>query len=472
MNASMIKQLDAAGAGIQEHRPANVEPGTRLLAEAYDTIDVGVLIHDDTRKILLFNKAMTKITGLPSGEAVGRDCRSFLAPALCEETCVMCNAAASGQHCGPANYEAQTISRDGTAYWVRINSFPFQYDGQRYFLVTLTDVTEMKHLEEQAGPSGNFCGIIGQSKAIKNVFEFIRSAAETDITVLICGETGTGKELAASAMRQQSLRRKGPFVKINCAALPEHLVESELFGHVKGAYTGAAADRIGRFEAASGGTILLDEIGEISMQLQAKLLRVLQEKEIERLGENKPRKVDVRILAATNRDLLREVREKRFREDLYFRLAGTVIRLPSLRERKEDIPLLVSHFLHHFCAKYGRNIKAISAGLMKAMMDHHWPGNIRELHNFMEAAVVMCKKNLLGMEGVPHGYFDSAATIFDPPHPNGGGEECAGHPGGLTERERILAALEMNRHKLSLTARSLGMSRTTFWRKLKALDIR
>lgn len=471
MNANMIKQLPVAGADRQEPRPAGAIPDTRFLAAAYDTIDVGVLIHDETRKVLLFNKAMTRITGISGEEAVGRDCRSFLTPALCEETCVMCSAAASGQPCGPANYEAQTISRDGTAYWVRINSFPFQYDGRPYFLVTLTDVTEMKNMEEQAGSSSNFCGIIGQSKAIKTVFEFIRSAAETDITVLICGETGTGKELIASAMRQQSMRKKGPFVKINCAALPEHLVESELFGHVKGAYTGAATDRVGRFEAASGGTILLDEIGEISLQLQAKLLRVLQEREIERLGENKPRKVDVRILAATNRDLLREVREKRFREDLYFRLAGTVIRLPSLRERKEDIPLLVSHFLHHFCAKYGRNIKAISADLMRAMMDHHWPGNIRELHNFMEAAVVMCKKNLLGLESVSRGYFDLKTSSFDSPLPAGEKEEPAS-PAGLSERERILAALETNRHKVSLTASSLGMSRTTFWRKLKALDIR
>ncbi len=468
----MIRLLAGAVPDTREtHIPA-AGADSRFLAAAFDTIDVGVLIHDETRKVLLFNRAMTKITGLPSEEAVGRDCRSFLTPALCEETCDMCSAAASGHPCGPANYEAQTISRDGTAYWVRINSFPFQYNGRPYYLVTLTDVTEMKQMEEQAGASNNFCGIIGHSKAIKTVFEFIRSAAETDITVLICGETGTGKELIASAMRQQSLRRKGPFVKINCAALPEHLVESELFGHVKGAYTGAAADRVGRFEAASGGTILLDEIGEISLPLQAKLLRVLQEKEIERLGENRPRTVDVRILAATNRDLLREVREKRFREDLYFRLAGTVIRLPSLRERKEDIPLLVSHFLRHFCAKYGRNIKAISADLMKAMMDHHWPGNIRELHNLMEAAVAMCRKNMLGMESVPGGYFDLHAGAFHASQTPGGDEEHAGPPSGLTEREWILAALETNRHKMSLTARSLGMSRTTFWRKLKALGIR
>ncbi|MBI5638482.1 MAG: sigma 54-interacting transcriptional regulator [Nitrospinae bacterium] len=468
----MIKPLAAAGADTQEFQTDGVGHDSRFLAAAFDTIDVGVLIHDEARKVLLFNRAMTRITGLSGAEAIGRDCRSFLTPALCEETCDMCHAAASERHCGPANYEAQTISRDGAAYWVRINSFPFQYGGRPYFLVTLTDVTEMKQMEEQAGPSSSFCGIIGQSKAIKTVFEFIRSAAETDITVLICGETGTGKELIAAAMRQQSLRRKGPFVRINCAALPEHLVESELFGHVKGAYTGAAADRIGRFEAASGGTILLDEIGEVSMQLQAKLLRVLQEKEIERIGENRPRKVDVRILAATNRDLVREVREKRFREDLYFRLAGTVIRLPSLRERKEDIPLLASHFLRHFCAKNGRNIKAISAELMKAMMDYRWPGNIRELHNVMEAGVVMCRKKMLGMESVPRGYFDSVATIFDPPHPDGGEEERAAPIGGLTERERILSALEINRHKVSLTARSLGMSRTTFWRKLKALGIR
>ncbi len=468
----MKERFAVAETYTQKHRIEDVGSESRFLASAFDTIDVGVLIHDEARKVVLFNRAMTRITGLSGEEAIGRDCHSFLTPTLCEESCDMCSAAASGRHCDRANYEAQTISRDGTTCWVRIDSFPFQYEGRSYFLVTLTDVTEMKRMEEQAGTSSSFCGIIGQSKAIKTVFEFIRSAAETDITVLIYGETGTGKELIASAMRQQSLRRKGPFVKINCAALPEHLVESELFGHVKGSYTGATADRIGRFEAASGGTILLDEIGELSVHLQAKLLRVLQEKEIERIGENTPRKVDVRILAATNRNLLNEVREKRFREDLYFRLAGTIIRLPSLRERKEDIPLLASHFLRHFCVKNGRNIKAISAELMKAMMDYRWPGNIRELHNFMETTVVMCRKNILGMESVPRGYFDSTTTIFDPPNPDGLEEEPARPPAGLTDRERILSALETNRHKLSLTAKSLGVSRTTFWRKLKALGIR
>ncbi|MBI3581905.1 MAG: sigma 54-interacting transcriptional regulator [Nitrospinae bacterium] len=468
----MIRQLSVVGGGAQEHRAEGVGSESRFLASAFDTIDVGILIHDEARRVVLFNRAMTRITGLSGPEAIGRDCRSFLTPALCEESCDMCVEAASGKHCGPANYEAQTISREGATCWVRINSFPFQYDGKPYFLVTLTDVTEMRQMEEQAGPANSFCGVIGQSKAIRTVFEFIRSAAETDVTVLIYGETGTGKELIASAFHQQSLRRKGPFVRINCAALPEHLVESELFGHVKGAYTGAAADRMGRFEAASGGTILLDEIGEMSPPLQAKLLRVLQEKEIERIGENRPRKVDVRILAATNRNLLNEVREKRFREDLYFRLAGTVIRLPSLRERREDIPLLASHFLRHFCAKNGRNIKAVSAELMKAMMEHGWPGNIRELHNFMETSVVMCRKGILGMESVPKGYFDSHSSVFDLPRPEGGEEERDGGLGVVTEKERMLFALETNRHKLSLTAKSLGISRTTLWRRLKALGIR
>lgn len=435
-----------------------------MLAAAFDSTDTGMLIHDGQKTILMFNNAMAEITGVPVDEAIGRDCRSFFDPVFCDRRCTLCKEAESNPS-GSFDQEAQAINRNGVSYWFRINCFPFTHGRRKYFLITLSDITEMKRITDQAGRSNSFFGIIGRSDAVRDVFEFARSVSESDLTVLITGETGVGKELVASAIREGSLRKNGPFIKVNCAALPEHLVESELFGHVRGAFTGASTGRIGRFEAASGGTIFLDEIGEISLQMQAKLLRALQEREIERLGEHRPRKVDIRIIAATNKDLAKEAREGRFREDLYFRLAAGVVHMPSLRERREDIPLLASHFLTRFSSQYNRGILGISAELMTAIMNHDWPGNVRELHNAIEAAVVMCKGGLLTMDNISAGYFKRSCPTQ---------AETAAETGRLhtlPERERIMAALEANRHNVSKAAKALGMSRVTLWRKRKALGL-
>ena len=251
------------------------------------------------------------------------------------------------------------------------------------------------HSSQRSGESTPFQQIVGNSPALESVLEQVQLVGPTDSTVLILGETGTGKELIASAIHSASPRRGRPFVKLNCAAIPPELLESELFGHERGAFTGAVAQRIGRFEAANGGTLFLDEIGDLHLALQAKLLRVLQEQEFERLGSTVTRRVDVRIIAATNQDLVVLIAEKRFRTDLYYRLSVFPITLPPLRERVADIPLLARHFADNYAARMSKPVPKISSDSMDALIRYAWPGNIRELQSFIERAVILSSGDVL-----------------------------------------------------------------------------
>jgi len=441
-----------------------------LLWSVFERMDIGMFIHDSSRRVLAFNSAAERITGYGKEEIVGRDCRSIFNVNFCDESCSLCRNVDSNTD--NSNYETQILHKNGSFSWIRLNAFPLEGEGGRpLFVVVMREVTETKEIQEHVGHVMSCCKIIGKSDAIRDIFHIVRNVAGTDISVLIMGETGVGKELISSAIHKHSPRKNGPFIKTNCAGLPETLIESELFGHVRGAFTGATSDRVGRFEAASGGTIFLDEIGELSLLLQSKFLRVLQEREIERLGEQKHRKVDIRIIAATNRDLLTESRQGRFREDLYYRLAGAVLRVPPLRERLEDIPLLTYHFLSGFNKKYGKNIEGVSSGLMKQMMNHSWPGNIRELYNMLESAYVMCKGKLLSRGCVPPGHLNLAEGK---PLKTAGPSASARMESisNMPEKERIIKTLEDNRYNVSVTASALGMGRTTLWRKMKSYDIK
>ncbi len=442
----------------------------KFLWSVFEQMDIGMFVHDSSYHVLAFNGAAEKITGYRKEEIVGRDCRTIFNVNFCDESCSLCrNVESKADNC---NHETQTLNKDGSFSWIRLNAFPVEGEGGRpFFVVMMREVSETKEIQEHVGHVMSCCKIIGKSDAIKDIFHIVRNVAGTDISVLIMGETGVGKELISSAIHKHSPRKNGPFIKTNCAGLPETLIESELFGHVRGAFTGATSDRVGRFEAASGGTIFLDEIGELSLPLQGKFLRALQEREIERLGEHKPRKVDIRIIAATNRDLLAEARQGRFREDLYYRLAGAVMQVPSLRERIDDIPLLAYHFLSEFNKKYGKNIEGVSSDLMKQLMNHSWPGNIRELYNMLESAYVMCKGRLLSRGCVPPGHFNpvegrpfKATGPSAPTHMK--------RISNLPEKERIIKTLEDNRYNVSATAGALGMGRTTLWRKMKTYDIK
>ncbi len=257
--------------------------------------------------------------------------------------------------------------------------------------------------------------IIGEHSSLKEVFKILNKVAPTDSTVLVTGESGTGKELLVRALHNRSLRAKKPFIPINCGAIPKDLLESELFGHEKGSFTGAMNTKLGRFELAEGGTIFLDEIGEMDMSLQVKILRVLQEKEIERVGGNGPRKVDVRIVAATNRDLEKEVEANRFREDLYYRLNVIPIHLPPLRERKDDILLLIKHFLHHFCMKKGREDLSLSQATQQIFLAYPWFGNVRELENFMERLSILVDTNCVEVEDIPAKILNTVGNLEELP---------------------------------------------------------
>jgi transcriptional regulator with PAS, ATPase and Fis domain len=313
-------------------------------------------------------------------------------------------------------------------------------------------------MQEELQQNQPFDSIIGKTPEMNRIFEMVKKAADTKASVLITGESGTGKELIADALHHYSSRCDKPLVKVHCAALSENLLESELFGHEKGAFTGAVARKRGRFELASGGTIFLDEIGEIDQNVQIKILRVLQDKRFERVGGEETLEVDVRVIAATNRDLLKEIEEGRFREDLYYRLNVVQIHLPPLRERKDDIPLMIASFLAEFTRENGKNITAIDARTRTALYKYDWPGNIRQLKNCIESAVVMCSGSVITADDLPPGIAGNGKdeTIAIP----------AGLPMNEAEKILIMQNLAINKGNKSKTADVLGIGRKTLHRKL------
>jgi DNA-binding NtrC family response regulator len=329
---------------------------------------------------------------------------------------------------------------------------------------------ELRQLRETVEKRRGFHNIVGNSKGMREVFDIAETVFENDITVLITGESGTGKELIAEAIHYNSPRRAKPFVKLNCVAIPETLLESELFGYEKGAFTGAARQKLGKIELANQGTLLLDEIGDMSLATQAKLLRVLQEKEVERVGGVKPIKVDVRIIASTNQDLSQLVREKCFREDLYFRLNVLPIHMPPLRERSEDIPLLVDHFISLSKAKFHKDIEGFSEDAMNLLINYAWPGNVRELENVVQRAIILAKERAIEEWSLPpeirrqrkEGYFDMEKLETDLPL-NDKVEMIVAE----AEKKLIIQALDTVGWKREEAASLLGTSLKTLYNKMK-----
>lgn len=325
---------------------------------------------------------------------------------------------------------------------------------------------ENKVLREEIHRKYDFENIIGKSNNIKRVYEMIEAVAETDSTVLISGNSGTGKELVARALHYKSHRKNKPFIAVNCGAISENLIESELFGHKKGAFTGAIADKEGYMKAANGGTLFLDEISEMPPQLQVKLLRAIQEKEYTPVGTTVSMPVNARFIATTNRNLEEEVKEGRFREDLYYRINVVDIHLPSLKEREEDIPLLADHFLNKYRKELNKNIKGIDADAMRAIINHEWKGEVRELENIIERAVIFCKGDLITLQELPLSFkpkSDSADFSY-----SGSLDDSV----RKFERDFILRALENNDNNKEKTADALKVGLSTLYRKLKELDIK
>lgn len=334
----------------------------------------------------------------------------------------------------------------------------------RKALKSRTIILENIYLRKELEAKSEFDMVVGKSKAMEKVLDIVRRVSPTESTVLITGESGTGKELLAKEIHNHSPRKNAPFVVVDCGALVETLFETELFGHVKGSFTGAHETKHGRFEVANGGTIFLDEISNISLSIQAKLLRVIQEREVTRIGSVKPIKVDVRILAATNENLSDAVREGKFREDLFYRLSVVPLHIPPLRERKEDIPLLVEHFLLKYNKRTKKSINSISPEVKKALMEYDWPGNIRELENTIERAVVLSKGNNIEIEDLMYHGISASSSFLNPV----GGKFRTLEK---IEKEYIKAILQAQYGNKSKTAKILGIDRKTLWAKIKRYKI-
>ncbi len=321
-------------------------------------------------------------------------------------------------------------------------------------VLVVRDETRIDTLERRLQDRQRFHGMVGHSAPMQEVYGLLETLADVPTTVLVAGESGTGKELVARALHEGGARRNAPLVKVNCAALSDNLLESELFGHIKGAFTGAVRDKIGRFEAAHGGTIFLDEIGDISPALQLRLLRVLQEREIERVGDNRPIKVDVRVVAATNQDLAEKIRKGQFREDLFYRLKVVTVKLPPLRQRREDIPLLSEHFIDRFNRKLDRRVRGLATEAMERLLAYSWPGNVRQLEHALEHACILCRDEMIDTHHLPEEMLDQA---------DGSEQE--------TGPEQIRRALAESGGNKAKAARLLGISRRTIYRKLEEYRI-
>ncbi|MGD9140169.1 MAG: sigma 54-interacting transcriptional regulator [bacterium] len=425
-----------------------------------NSIADGVITVSRDLEIVSFNRSAEKVTGFSAAEVIGKPCRTIFRSRACEEGCPVLETIRTGEPV--AGVEVEILARDGSRIPVSMNTALLKNErGEVSGAVeTFRDLSNVRKLTEELRGRYSFRSIIGRSPEIQQVFELIRSAAPTNVTVLIQGETGTGKELVARAIHYESPRSDRRFVAVNCAALPATLLESELFGHVKGSFTGATFDRKGRFERADGGTIFLDEIAEIGYETQAKLLRVLENREFERVGDSATRKVDVRLICATNKNLRELVGAGKFREDLYYRINVVTIDLPPLRARSGDVPLLIDHFVDKLSKETGKAVTGISPDAMDLLIDYPWPGNVREMENAIGHAFVHCRGEALLPEHLPP---DITRGI---PHIT---HAALGPVSSVDQMEKLLIeeALKQTGGNRTRAARKLGMSRSSLWRKIK-----
>ena len=366
-----------------------------------DNLKEGIIAHDMHRRIFFFNKEAERITGYSRQEILGRDCHEAFGSPFCGEHCAFCEEPPQPAEKSEYTINITTKAGEHRRVEVTITSMKSGNGELSGVLSSFKDITDLFSLQMKAGALTSFGNIIGQDSKMLNIFQQIRDVAGYDYPVNISGETGTGKELVANAVHNESPRAGAPFVPINCGSLPEGLIESELFGHVKGAFSGAIRDKKGRFELADNGTIFLDEVAELSNNMQAKLLRFLQEGKFEKVGGEKTGSVNIRVISATNQDLKAAVKRGKFRDDLYYRLNVIPIHLPPLRDRKNDIPLLVEHFLQEAAERYDRGALKMSTKAMSLMLDYRWPGNVRELQNAIQFAFVKCSSQTISAADLP-----------------------------------------------------------------------
>ena len=435
-----------------------------------DTLSDGIIAHDMDRHIVFFNEAAEKITGYTRSEVVGHDCHDVFPGNFCGSKCSFCEQCPSFDS---AQYPLEITTKNGDPRQVEmtVRAIKDEQENMLGILASFRDLTRQRDMARRLGEIESFAGIIGRDKKMLELFDLIRSVADSNVPVLIQGASGTGKELVAAAIHNEGHRRNELFVPVNCGALPEGLLESELFGHVRGAFTGAIRDKKGRFELADRGTIFLDEIGDISAAMQVKLLRVLQEGKFERVGGTRTVHADVRIISATNKNLKEEIAAGRFREDLYYRLCVVPIDLPPLHERCGDIPLLVEHILKRISAE-SNGERSLSSAALDALLDYEWPGNIRELQNALQFATVKCKGDVIEVSHLP----PHIVSRMNKPAPHSAGiaepafAASVAHGGTRKHKlstDAVEEALRRTGGNKAKAARILGVGRATLYRFLK-----
>lgn len=424
-----------------------------------DSIGEGVFTINLQKQITFFNRAAELITGFTREEAVGQYCFDIFRADVCEKKCPLDETLAT--HLSRSHYNATIISKDGEQKPISISTAVLKDSQGRTTgsVEIFRDLSDIERLRKELSQKYSFADIVGRHPRIREVLAFLPDIAQSDSNVLIEGPTGSGKELIARAIHNLSARNKGAFVAVNCAALPDTLLESELFGHAKGAFTGAHRDKPGRFMLAHQGTLFLDEIANTSLAFQADLLRVLETGEFTPLGRSKSMRSDFRVIAASNVDLKTLSRRGEFREDLYYRLNVVKISLPSLAERREDIPLLTAHFIEKLNLSKGRSIRTVTPEALERLMRHSFPGNIRELANIIEYAFIVCKGDVIGIEHLPK-------ELLEHPSESRGHSADRSIAGAGPEAEQIRSALLQHQGNRVAAARSLGISRSTLWRKM------
>jgi PAS domain S-box-containing protein len=424
-----------------------------------DSIADGVFTVDENMRITYFNRAAEKITGVSRQEAIGQFCFEVLRANVCERTCSLRCSFETGKE--TINRQVNILRADGKQIPISISTAVLRDETGKITggVETFRDLSVLEALQKEIKRAYTFEDIVSKNHRILKIFDILPNIAESESTVLIQGPSGSGKELFARAIHHLSLRKDGPFVAVNCGALPDTLLESELFGYVKGAFTDAKKDKPGRFALAKGGTIFLDEIESLPPAMQVKLLRVLQEREFEPLGVTAPVKADVRVIAATKDDLSKLVEKGAFRDDLYFRLNVVKLELPPLAARRDDISLLIDHFIDKFNRKMGRYILRVSDEVLGVLLQYDFPGNVRELENMIEHAFVMCRGEEIHLQHLPPEFSQFKLVAH----------ESVSTPLPLqdAERQTILEALEKHNWNKVETAKALGLHRTTLWRKMK-----
>jgi PAS domain S-box-containing protein len=424
------------------------------LEHVLDNLKEGIIAHDMSRRIFFFNQEAERISGYSRKDVLGKDCHEAFGHPFCGGRCKFCDEVPDITDNSESTLTITTRSGESRRVEMSITSMMDDGGDLVGVLTSFRDITDLFSLQLQAGKLTSFGNIIGQDHKMYKIFKHIRDVSGYDYPVHISGETGTGKELVAHAIHNESSRNGASFVPINCGALPEGLIESELFGHVRGAFTGAIRDKKGRFELADGGTAFLDEVAELSNNMQAKLLRFLQENQFERVGGEHTLSVEVRIISATNKNLKEAVKKGSFREDLYYRLNVIPIHMPPLRERKIDIPLLIERFLQEAAERYGRDPLKVSAKAMSLLLDYQWPGNVRELQNAVQFAFVKCSGNTLDADDLPMELREIENTCI------------RRGPAKKLNSEGVRAALIKTGGNKAKAAKLLGVGRATLYRFL------